>query len=399
MYLLSRLPITLYVGVTIVIWGGVNMAMAACHNFQGLAAARFFLGFSEGTVSPAFIIITSNWYVKREHPIRVATWISMNGVSQILGALMMYGIGHAKMALAPWRTLFLICGALTSATGLVFIFLMPRDTSTAWFLTPRQREIATQRLAVDRATRDRSDFNKAQMREALTSSMTWLYLMMALCITLTTPIIKFSATVIHGFGYSVFQTMLVGMPAGALNTATVWVSALVPRMLPGTRTYTAIGLCLVPLLGAVLLMTLPADEGWGIIVSTWMGGCSSALLSSAASIIASNVKGNTKKSVVSAAFFISYCVGCIVGPFAWTQADAPRYKTGCILSLASMIALIITFVVFIFTVKKKNAKRDAKAAEGNADYIVEKGQGHQRSGVSTDSDLTDVQDKGFRYII
>lgn len=50
MYLLSRLPITLYVGVTIVIWGGVNMAMAACHNFHGLAAARFFLGFAEGKI-------------------------------------------------------------------------------------------------------------------------------------------------------------------------------------------------------------------------------------------------------------------------------------------------------------------------------------------------------------
>jgi ACS family allantoate permease-like MFS transporter len=48
MFLLSRLPIVLYVGVTIVIWGGVNMSMAAVHNFHGLAAARFFVGFAEG---------------------------------------------------------------------------------------------------------------------------------------------------------------------------------------------------------------------------------------------------------------------------------------------------------------------------------------------------------------
>lgn len=48
MFLLSRLPITIYVGVTIIIWGAVNMCMAAVHNFHGLAAARFFLGFAEG---------------------------------------------------------------------------------------------------------------------------------------------------------------------------------------------------------------------------------------------------------------------------------------------------------------------------------------------------------------
>ncbi|RSL54570.1 hypothetical protein CEP53_007392 [Fusarium sp. AF-6] len=230
--------------------------------------------------------------------------------------------------------------------------------------------------------------------------MTWIYMMMGLCITLTTPIIKFSASVINGFGYSKLRTMLVGMPAGACNTATVWIGALVPRMFPGTRTYTAIGLCFVPLLGAVLLMTLPREGAeWGIVVSTWLGGCSSALLSSSASIIASNVNRNTKKSVVSVDFFIAYCVGCIVSPFAWTSKDAPRYAKGCILSLSSMIALIITYVGFAIVVKRKNASRDAKAADGQVQYIVEGSGGSQQAGVSINSDLTNVQDKGFRYTI
>lgn len=135
---------------------------------------------------------------------------------------------------------------------------------------------------------------------------------------------QFSASVINGFGYSKLHTMLVGMPAGTCNTATGWIGALVPRMFPGTRTYTAIGLCFVPLLGAVLLMSLPREGAeWGIVVSTWLGGCSSALLSSSASIIASNVKGNTKKSIVSVAFFIAYCVGCIASPF---KGRAPLYQ-------------------------------------------------------------------------
>ncbi|CAG9937484.1 unnamed protein product [Clonostachys rosea f. rosea IK726] len=316
-YLLSRLPITIYVGVTIVIWGGVNMAMAACHNFQGLAAARFFLGFAEGTVSPAFIIITSNWYIKREHPIRVATWVSMNGVAQILGSLLMYGIGQSNMAIAPWRVLFL-----------------------------------------------------------------------------------FSATVINGFGYGTLQTMLVAMPAGACNTGTVWIGALVPRFFPGTRAYSAIALCVVPLLGSVLLLALPQDAGWGIIVATWLAGCSSALIGSSASIIASNVKGNTKKSVVSAGFFIAYCVGCFASPFAWQAEDGPRFSKGCILSIVSLIVLMISYATFIVMAKTKNKRRDAKLAAGMVAY----GAGdddHKTSGVtsSLDSDMTDVQDKRFRYTI
>ncbi|GKZ80083.1 hypothetical protein AnigIFM56816_004299 [Aspergillus niger] len=305
------------------------------------------------------------------------------------------------MSLAPWRSLFLICGGLTSATGLLFVFLMPRDTTTAWFLSPREREVATQRMAIDRATRDHAVFNKAQLKEALLSPMTWIYCLMGICITLTTPIMKYSSTVIHGFGYSTYKTMLVGTPAGAFNFITVWIGAIIPRILPGTRVYTAIGLSIVPLLGSILLMTLPYSGGadWGIVVATWLGGCSSSLISSAASIIASNVKGNTKKSIVSTAFFVAYCVGCIVSPQAWTEDDAPRYTKGCILSIAAMACLILTFIGYVFMVKGLNRRRDLKASEGYIEYMADRGDGGGRMGVSVDSDHTDVEDKAFRYTI
>ncbi|KXH35200.1 hypothetical protein CSIM01_11154 [Colletotrichum simmondsii] len=401
-YLMGRLPITLFVGVTIIAWGAVEMTLGATHNFSGLAAARFFLGFAEGAVSPAFIIITSNWYRRREHPIRVATWVSMSGVSQILGALMMYGIGGAaKMALEKWRVMFLVSGGLTAACGVAFCLLMPRDTTTAWFLNEREREIATRRLALDRGTRDRAEFNTKQMYEALRQPTTWLYFMMALCITLTTPILKFSSLVINGFGYSPFTTMLVGLPGGAISFVTIWASALIPRFFPGTRVYTSIGLSLVPLLGSAMLLALPLHGAeWGIVASTWLAACCSALLSSTASMMASNVKGNTKKSVVSAGFFIVYCVGCIVSPQAWTEGDAPRYTKGCILSIASWVGLIITYAMYGVVLKRENAKRDRYAAEGRYEYDVgghDGGAEAVQMGVAVDSDLTDVQDKAFRY--
>ena len=40
----------------------------------------------------------------------------MNGIAQIVGCLLMYGIGrNTSLSIAPWRVLFLICGAMTSA--------------------------------------------------------------------------------------------------------------------------------------------------------------------------------------------------------------------------------------------------------------------------------------------
>ncbi|PYH76336.1 MFS general substrate transporter [Aspergillus uvarum CBS 121591] len=384
-YILSRFRLIPFVGTAIVIWG--------------IAATRVFLGFAEACVSPAFIIITSNWYKRNEHPLRVAAWVSMNGISQIIGALLMYAVGHANLTIASWRAIFLIFGGLTTACGLAFLALMPRDTTTAWFLSKRERHIATQRLAIDRLTRDRAEFNRQQLREALVSPLTWLDFFMALCITLTTPILKFSSIVINGFGYSNYESMLVGLPGGAINFITVWISALIPRIFPGTRICTAIGLSLVPLCGSIILLVLPIRDGsWGIVAATWLAACCSALISATGSLMASNVKGNTKKSVVSAGFFIVYCVGCIVSPQAWTEDEYPRYAKGCILSIVSWTALIAAYIVYLFIVRRVNSQRDAFASQGIVEYMTsEQASVGGTIGLCVDSDLTDVMDKGFRY--
>ncbi|KAL2874408.1 hypothetical protein SGCOL_010388 [Colletotrichum sp. CLE4] len=195
--------------------------------------------------------------------------------------------------------------------------------------------------------------------------------------------------------------MLVGLPGGAISFITIWASALIPRFLPDTRIYTSIGLSVVPLLGSAMLLALPLyGAEWGIVASTWLAACCSALLSSTASMMASNVKGNTKKSVVSAGFFIVYCVGCIVSPQAWTEGDAPRYTKGCILSIASWVGLIVTYAVYGVVLRRENVRRDRLAAEGRYEYDVGGYGGGEEAvqmGVAVDSDLTDVQDKAFRY--
>lgn len=114
----------------------------------------------------------------------------MFGISQIVGALMMYGLGYANVSIENWRLMFLVCGALTIVAGALFVGLMPRDCSTAWFLNDRERVVAAQRLALDRATRDHTNFDWAQVKEAFTDPRTLMYAAVALFITLPTPIVK-----------------------------------------------------------------------------------------------------------------------------------------------------------------------------------------------------------------
>ena len=75
----------------------------------------------------------------------------MNGLAQVLGSILMYGIGKTvKSHIAPWRVLFLVCGVLTTAFGVAFYLIVPTGPQEAWFLTAREREIMLARMAHDR---------------------------------------------------------------------------------------------------------------------------------------------------------------------------------------------------------------------------------------------------------
>jgi hypothetical protein len=62
------------------------------------------------------------------------------------------------------------------------------------------------------------------------------------------------------------------------------------------------------------------------------------------SLITANIAGSTKRTTVNAIFFISYCVGNIIGPFAFKSTEAPRYPSGII---AIMVAYCVEIVVLL----------------------------------------------------
>lgn len=184
--------------------------------------------------------------------------------------------------------------------------------------------------------------------------------------------------------------MLVGLPTGAVAFILVWIGALIPMYYPNARCFAGLVLVSIPLLGSLLLLNLPASNQWGIVVSTWFAACTAPPLGIALSLMASNVRGNTKKPVVGAIFFVLYCAGCIASPQLWQTEDAPRYFKGCVTSVCSWALLIVTLMLFYFTARYSNRKRD-RASMGGADPTS------QEPVITVDSNMTEKQDKGFRY--
>lgn len=117
----------------------------------------------------------------------------MNALAQITGSLMMYGIGkNGSISIAAWRVMFLICGGLTIAAGIIFTLVIPFNPETAWFLTEKERGIVKMRMKMDREGGDQTNFSNSQLREALLDPKTWIILLFGFLSTMASFVLTVS---------------------------------------------------------------------------------------------------------------------------------------------------------------------------------------------------------------
>ena len=111
------------------------------------------------------------------------------------------------------------------------------------------------------------------------------------------------------------------------------------------------------------------------------------------SLITANVAGSTKRSAVNAIFFISYCVGNIIGPFAFKSSEAPVYTSGIVAILVAYCVEIGLLVAFAFYMIMMNKKKASALAALQAAHAGDE----QERALAAFSDHTDLENPFFRY--
>lgn len=171
----------------------------------------------------------------------------------------------------------------------------------------------------------------------------------------------------------------------------VWIGTLGPLYFKDSRCLFGIFLAIMPMIGTILLLFIPSRHPWGIVAGTWLASSTAPPVGQAIALMGANVKGNTKKSVVGAVFFIAYSVGCTTGPQLWQDRDAPRYTKGCISSIVSWVCLVAAMAVFYVSGRRSNYKRNI-AVQQQATSL-----GSEPVDMPVDSDHTERENQLFRY--
>ncbi|CUM67124.1 uncharacterized protein PRCAT00004813001 [Priceomyces carsonii] len=386
-YALSKFPIKIVTGVSVFLWGATCICTAAPKNFEGFIALRTILGFFEGAVSPAFVIITSVYYKKSEHALRTACWISCNALAQVLGNFLVYGVSkNDNLDIAIWRVVFLICGGLTIFMGVIFMLVIPLSPGEARFLSERERHIAVNRILAENDRGERTSFNFKQMLSSLKLDYyTICSFLFGFLVTVTSGPIIFSSLIISEMGYTGTKVLEFGAPSGAVQLGIIWLGVVLTTFFPKERCISVMCLALVPLVGTILLLALPETNPWGRIVASWLGSCITSIMSILLSLNASNTRGNTRKSLINNIFFFGYSLAAIIYPQWWNYTRDPNFRAGLIANICFWAFFEALVLSYRFVCISENKKRDIIAEKGEIpDYDLT-------------LDLTDREDMYHRY--
>lgn len=157
--------------------------------------------------------------------------------------------------------------------------------------------------------------------------------------------------------------------------------------------------------GSVLVGLTPGADGtqnaWGRLVALWLCSFQSVGFSLSLTMVSSNVAGYTKKQVTGAFLFVGYCVGNIIGPQTFISTEAPLYRSAYVAILVGYCVKTVMVVVLYVYMWRENGRRDrealAAAAAGGAGLTME--QQAKEAIEAGMHDMTEIDNKGFRYVL
>ncbi|OJD36355.1 mfs allantoate transporter [Diplodia corticola] len=394
-FMLQRFPVGKYLGLNIFVWGVLLMAQAGAKNFGTLAALRALSGAAEACADPAFMLITSMWYTRRQQPVRIGLWYTANGFGIALGGLLGYGIGQIKGSLPSWKYEFLIIGALCCSWGIVMSIFLPDSPVTAPMLSTREKRLAVERLREDQTGVENKHFKAYQVAEAFKDPKT--YLLFTIGVVANIPnggISNFGTLIIKGFGYSTLVTTLLQMPYGALIALSILACVYLNdycavRLRRNTRCWFVIAFLVPNIAGTFGLRFVPQQHHVGRLWCYYLTGPYNAAFVLLLSLTIGNTAGHTKKVVTNACLFLGYCTGNIAGPFFFKTEQQPTYTLGIWSMIVCHLLEVVLILIFRTLLSRENKRRDRKFGEGVTVQDLD---------ATAFGDLTDWENENFRYV-
>ncbi|KAJ7625894.1 major facilitator superfamily domain-containing protein [Roridomyces roridus] len=390
--LIGRYPAQKVLSITVFLWGLCVLTMVKCTNFKTAMVNRFFLGMFEASVSPSLTLMTGWWWTRQEIPLRQFIWYSALGWGGIIGSYTSTGISRiSPTAPGPekWQYIFYILGSITMLWAILLYFLLPDSPATAYFLSPRMRILAVQRVASNQLGIKNKKFKREQVWFAFRDVKIWILFSSVFAAAIPNGVVSnFSSVIIQDMGFSTTKTTVLKSVGDITQIVALLVAGFITINFENTRLIVTTCANIICVVAAACMAYLPRDKVWMRLVAFWFVNCQSVGFAAGLVMVSSNMGGYTHRTIASGIFFTAYCFGNVAGPFV-KQSQAPFYQDATAGLLAGYTIKLCCEIILLTYMFMSNRRRDKKY--GPPDLAASKEAGMQ--------DKTEFENKDFRYVL
>jgi len=334
--------------------------MGLCHNYNGLMAARWFLGLTEAGLFPGVNYYLSCWFKRREFGIRAAIFFSAAAVSGSFGGLLAAAISRMDgiSGLHGWQWIFILEGIATVMIGIASFWMVHDFPDDAKFLTAVERARVLRRLAEDgQASSSHEDIKSVYVWQSLRDWKTWVSALIYM--GLVGPLYAFSLflpTIIKELGYSATKAQLLSVPPyAAACVLTILVGWFSDRS--GQRGLFNIGMSLLAVVGFSLLFASSSPAlSYAAVYLAALGiyPC----ISNTIAWVSNNVEGVYKRGTTLGIVIGWGNLNGIMSSNVYRAEDAPHFRLGHSVVLGYLaIGLFGGSILNYSLLRRENEKR------------------------------------------
>ncbi|GJN92671.1 hypothetical protein Rhopal_005706-T1 [Rhodotorula paludigena] len=398
---LQRLPLSKALSLCIFLWGLTALLTIVCTSYEGLVVQRVFLGVLESSISPGFVMITSQWYKKSEQAARLGIWYSATGIFSAFSGVVFYGLGSADGSFAPWKRMYCFAGGLTILLSLVVLLVIPDSprTSGRWF-SDDERQILIRRARENMSGRtELSAFDWRQAREAVVDLKIWVFMLM---------VTAFSSQIVKSFGYDSLTTIAISIPGGVFTAVFIYFFTYLSHKWKNGLTYLIPISCLPVMVGAAIIWGADWSRRGVPLFGNYLLATFGSPYVLLLALSTANVAGATKKSIAAGAIFVGYCTGKYT---VFIDERSVKYRSTWIALFVSLGVVSILSLFLRYLLARENRLRETRAAAGSgADKAIDEKADEHEDGDSMSAeereqervereDLTDFENTRFRYTL
>lgn len=238
--ILARTKPSVFLPTIMFLWGCVTIAMAWVPNYKVLIGLRIVVGVLEAGFAPGVLLTLSSWYKPNEQAKRFGVYISAAILSGAFGGLIAGAIEDGldgTHGLPGWKWLFIVSnstlfnhiiwyphinttflqveGAATAGFSIVASFLLLDFPENTKRLSPRERQLAMQRMEYSRPnnqTPEEKLGHMAALKRSVADWRTWVFVVGYMAIVGSSTLSYFYPTLVQGLGYAGSVTQYMTVP-------------------------------------------------------------------------------------------------------------------------------------------------------------------------------------------